>query len=827
MVTVGSNGAILSADAPPVPGTPTVNMAAPAVSFTEGAAVVKAAIVVRLAPGSGSVVTVPFTVAAGTASATDYKVTTLSPLVFKAGDTEKLINVDILADNAVESGLAETFTVTLGTPFSGTVALPGGPVLLGTTTSTVASIINYDAIPGAVATVTPDHRIIPVGTSFSYSVSATGSKPLTTAWMKRLGTKEAAVGKATASTITIAAAKLTDAGAYRFRISNPVNRVAQFSAANELVVVDTVQQLPMLVKTTGTLVKMTQAAAGNNLTYQWKLDGNPISGATLPTYSVAVTQSTSGLYQCDVTSPLAGTLTGRSINVAIARLPVVTHAANSNLPDGYVGKLYSTQIATDRPIQATLDGDKRSGFATSYKLVGALPTGLKLNAVTGVISGRPTVPVVDRVFSVIASNIGGASVTVPVKLTIHPMKPGTLGKFLALIPRDNPLNRNLGGRIEVDTTVAGNLTGKVFLGTLTYPLVASFADPSSAVAGEVSATTTFLLNKKTVTVNLLFNGNTNTMTGSLQLGTLTPINLVQGWRYVYSKVAPNDVQGRKGVHNVLMQAPVSADESFPLGDGYLSLNVGADGIVKVSGKTADGLTTLTQTTHLGPNGEVLIYQGLYAAKAGVQGNGSLMGVLQIAASTPANLAQAVTQSALPGSDLTWNRGPQPTTQLTYRAGFPVTTLTVYGGLYLPPVTGGLILGAPAPILPALVLPGRLTFTAGGLDAGHPTYPDITLNLTKASPYTAVTGTNPAQTSIKFTASTGAFEGQFTLLDGTVKRVTKFYGLIVPNLGTADATVRTTADPGTWDGTGSGYFILDQLPQPGPKLSGQVVLERIP
>lgn len=57
---------------------------------------------------------------------------------------------------------------------------------------------------------------------------------------------------------------------------------------------------------------------GSVLTYQWKHDGEDISGATSPTYTKAsVTEDDAGAYTCQITSTTAGSLTSSAATVIV------------------------------------------------------------------------------------------------------------------------------------------------------------------------------------------------------------------------------------------------------------------------------------------------------------------------------------------------------------------------------------------------------------------------------------------------------------------------------------------------------------------------------
>jgi hypothetical protein len=189
------------------------------------------------------------------------------------------------------------------------------------------------------------------------------------------------------------------------------------------------------------------------------------------------------------------------------------------------------------------------------------------------------------------------------------------------------------------------------------------------------------------------------------------------------------------------------------------------------------------------------------------------------------------------------------------AGVPATTVTTpvqliaFGGRYVAPPTTGTaplkVLMGLDPFDPtnSLAQPNaELVFSESG-DGATPVVsqrdPDILVKIEKASKTTTPTfkeptvsapapNPNPAATTVRPTAATGAFTGTFTLIDPStttvpLRRPVTFQGLIVrertSGLGVLPRVTRTY---------GQGYFLINQLPPVGqpastvtPQLSGVV------
>src|SRR5215813_15015261 len=114
--------------------------------------------------------------------------------------------------------------------------------------------------------------------------SATGSAPFLYQWQKN-GT---AISGATGASFNIAGAQLSDAGAYNVVVTNGAGSVA---SAPAILTVTTAPVAPSINTqpastsvVVGSAVQLNVVASGTSpLNYQWRKDGNPISGATSPT----------------------------------------------------------------------------------------------------------------------------------------------------------------------------------------------------------------------------------------------------------------------------------------------------------------------------------------------------------------------------------------------------------------------------------------------------------------------------------------------------------------------------------------------------------------
>jgi hypothetical protein len=164
------------------------------------------------------------------------------------------------------------------------------------------------------------------GFNASFSVVATGTN-LTYQWFKG----SVPVDDATSSVLLIEDVETTDAGIYHVIVSNDASSVRSFSAR---LFVDAIVIAPVITEEPASIsvaeddpFELTVVATGTNLTYQWYLDGFPISGATTATYSVSNSLvSDEGFYQVMVSNSAGSEVSvGAFVTVnALLTAPVIS-----------------------------------------------------------------------------------------------------------------------------------------------------------------------------------------------------------------------------------------------------------------------------------------------------------------------------------------------------------------------------------------------------------------------------------------------------------------------------------------------------------------------
>ncbi len=427
-------------------------------------------------------------------------------------------------------------------------------------------------------------------------------------------------------------------------------------------------------------------------------------------------------------------------------------------------------------------------FAPGTTFVSSLlPAGLKLNAKTGVITGRLSTPGV-YVFTITAKGSGGATVTYSNTLTVQALPRTAVGTFLGIIEPDLALNADAGGRFDLTTTTKGSYTLKVIQGTKSYT-VTSFLTTSPAAVPTLTANLT-----GGITVVLSLQAN-DTVAGTLTLGANQTD--LDGWRKIYDKVfypaSPEMGYYSVGIKRTAINI---GNVAVPQGSGFASILIGEDGSTKFTGQSADGIA-LTGAGFLGPNGEILVFSQTYGKL------GAVFGVLEQTNDPDENFAENTIGGSL------YLTKPA-TAGRTYPGALANVELDTAGKYLSYKATGTIILG-----LPSSDEPSSLIFSDANISAAS-VNPNITDGVNFLSPSLKATvpvaGSlqNPGRVTLTINAATGSVSGMFKLNDTGRNATYKFQGMII-----------RSADGST---TANGYFLLPQLPGGNsPILSGSVDL----
>ncbi len=665
------------------------------------------------------------------------------------------------------------------------------------------------------------------GQALSLTVQAIGRPPLTYTW-KRGGT---IVASGASNTLLIPQSAVANGGIYVCEVSNNTSVTAVSDPAEVVVVDSAIRIAPVGLGERASLAARVGAGPNSPLHFSWLKDGLPIDPEENPHIS-GVDQRTlvieptgaddDALYTCVIQGAAENEVVGSAYDVRVF----------SGAPQFAPFVFTDATLLANYEFAVPFNRVDRSLTPSSVTATG-LPPGLTIDNVTGIISGRPT-----------ALRKGGYPVTITVAnsygsvqqsavLNVNDFSQTLAGVWTGVVNRGGGLDGNLGGRVDFSVTALAGYSGKLFIGGISY----SFKGVLE-VGGDDSGTVRVQIPRKgnptPSPLQLVLDLDGNEIVGGSVSDGSSSCAMLGGWRLAWGTKAPAlPATAYAGYHTfglaLAEDSGLLGSANVPQGSGYAAFTASANGRLKLAGRMPDG-EAVTLATHLGPNGELGLFQPMYKA---LRPGGSLVGTVQLDdAGTPSS-----DDNTLAGDDLTWVRpASAKATDRLYRTGFgvagaPVASpvpLVAVGGRYLPPdaANNRVVLDMPAAPSPQ-VNNARLRFSDAG-DLENPALtkfnPNIDFSIgpkgkiTVPKPrLTPLPMINPAGTKVAANAKTGLVSGAFTLTDRTpvaipelgipayspvsqVKRGVKFQGMII-------------RDNGQW--VGVGYFLLPQLPQVGP------------
>jgi len=305
-------------------------------------------------------------------------------------------------DQTVDAGQTATFSVTAtGTaPLSyqwrkNGVNIPNATAATHTTIATVAgdngalfscvvsnqagsvtsdnAVLTVNVIPPPVITADPENQTVLAGQPASFSVTATGTEPLSYQW-RRNGVN---ISGATAATYTIPATVAGDNGAlFACVVSNQGGSVISNNAeltVNEIISPVITAQPQNLSVLAGEAATFSVTATGTApLTYQWRRDGNDITNATSSSYTIQVTAAgdDGAQFSCMVSNQGGSVISNNATLTVTVPLPpqITAQPQNRTVLEGATATFSVTATGT-APLtyQWRRDGTSISGAtAASY-----------------------------------------------------------------------------------------------------------------------------------------------------------------------------------------------------------------------------------------------------------------------------------------------------------------------------------------------------------------------------------------------------------------------------------------------------------------------------
>ncbi|HRK16985.1 MAG TPA: immunoglobulin domain-containing protein, partial [Prosthecobacter sp.] len=285
----------------------------------------------------------------------------------------------------------------------------------------VINLSGTGVIPPPVIHDSPVSQIAGLGGNASFTVNATGIG-ITFQWLKN----NQPIPGATTDTLNLAALKTTDAAIYRARVTAGGQSVT--SGPARLAVLTSPSPLVQVKEGgTATLACALAAPTGAVLAFQWQKGGGNLGPADKPkghnTAKLAIAKadaSDAAVYRCLVSMTLPAAEGGAVIGgqTADSQLQIVLKPVMND--PGFGADFVSE----------TLDGKYTlSALNSPAKFTAAgLPPGVKLNAATGALTGKPLAAKLDKngnpapyPVKLSASNIAGASPVITVNWTVQPL----------------------------------------------------------------------------------------------------------------------------------------------------------------------------------------------------------------------------------------------------------------------------------------------------------------------------------------------------------------------------------------------------------------------
>ena len=699
------------------------------------------------------------------------------------------------------------------------------------TSATISLSVNNPVI---LSPASPTLQLNPIAkvsgdtVSFTVNVDSSATLPITYVW-QRAGkpiTGATVTTSAYSNTFTIPSVTTAHGGDISCLVKNVASTSGLVTNKANLTVVD--GSLKKFVLPTGGKATFTVTTGGtvNTNGYLWKKNGGPITpnvdhvGITTKTLTINhLILNDDDTYTCDVTGP-GGTVTSGIFDLVVYdSAPALASMVTAPLDMGTA--IVSGDYTYDIKAQlSALPNQTPTTFSCSN-----LPPGLKCDATTGVITGKPAVviPAIPgtKVYTVVitASNAKGKVLagtplaTLTGTLIVQKLPNSLDGKYVGRIERttSTALDSGRGSRLDLSVTTVGTYTGGLTLGaTAAIPLKGTL---NTSVSSTIASHTLLIPAKvphPAMTLTFTIDASQNLITSASVTDGVTTANLTSGWRNKWSTVTP--ATDYAGLHTFKLTGPGVADPAAPQGHGYGSFTPSATtGAVTVAGVLADGFAYST-SGYVGPSGEVLLFYVIATTD-------SLGGVFKMAASGDNN----ITTDALA---IDWARAPQAATATVYETGFglgiaghALVNLDASGAKYTPPPPAVGV--TPAGVLLQATNDGssqnaQFAFTGAELGdtAKNPLpYPDFSVRLSAPAKVNSLLLVTAPVLPIKRTvpvpsvsATSGLFSGSFTLYDPRdpglsngdlyISRTAKYAGIVIFEAGVPK---------------GYGYFLLAKRP----------------
>ena len=433
----------------------------------------------------------------------------------------------------------------------------------------------------------------------------------------------------------------------------------------------------------------------------------------------------------------------------------------------------------------------------------ALPPGLTINRDTGVISGTITMA---GTFLVSYWSQDGQvkSVIQTITFEVDPIPEAMAGSFEGLLIAGDEDTGLPAGKVALKVSSAGTFTGTlVTTDVKTFSLKGALALNADFSAG----TATLTIKRNATETYTLALGITSApvLSAELRAGEVVQAATTAGVKIP----ATTDASGTGACTATLRSRLLDTGDTraHPLGAGYATASIAGTGLLKLTGKLADG-AKLTASL---PRGADAAYR-LYAKPYKTVGN-ALAGVLPLTArSDNATLFHVVTE------DLYWTK-PANAKDKLYPAGFGPLGVTFVMEPWTRPASLGVALGLPAE---GANYAFGVSLSEAGVSNAGPNADSLPTGLLLTPQNTvSVPLPNPAALSIKLSKDTnnrptGVFTGSFILSD-----VHPTTGKLVKRKVTLQGVLQQLPAGSEDEVFGRGFFLVPPLVKGDPTLSGLI------
>jgi len=282
-------------------------------------------------------------------------------------------------------------------------SLTSNPATLTVTATAVAPSI----------TSQPANQTVTAGQTATFSVTATGTSPLTYQWNKN----GAVISGASSASYTTPATAASDNNAqFTVTVTNSVSKVTSSAATLTVNVPPAISTQPasQTVAVGQTATFSVVATGTGTLTYQWKKNGTTMSGATSASYTTAATVASDNGASFNVTvTDIAGNVTSNAATLTVNAPPSITaQPANQTVNAGQTATFTVTAAGTGTLTYQWKKGGTAIGGATAASYT--------TPATASSDNGAQFTVTVTNSFGNVTSNAATLTVNIPPTISAQP-----------------------------------------------------------------------------------------------------------------------------------------------------------------------------------------------------------------------------------------------------------------------------------------------------------------------------------------------------------------------------------------------------------------------